>query len=264
MKSNPESQNVTDPVEPHPNAAAFEDQLRASMDDLLCKTRLHQDSWGFGEEDQWFLDEGSGEVVFTFPDSVVSAPAQVIGRFDSLSGSWTWAWADDSLPENLKDEAFRLREFGAENGFQHLILPRWSAEETHCWYMTALACALFEASGAYRGASGHTYTFLIFREAVTSPVLEPDGEDRPSEAFMSEAVEDFRACPGDPALQRQACCRYLKRGVLAGIAQDELIYRLGLAAPSVLDEAGYSPELSENVMGMLKSISDDEILDSPA
>jgi hypothetical protein len=262
MKSKPEWQKFTDPAHPQTNAAAFEDQLRASMDDLLRKTRTHQDSWGFGEEDQWFLDEGSGEVVFTFPDSVASAPAQVIGKFDSESGLWTWAWADDSLPDGLKEDALRLKEYGTEHGFQHLIVSTWEAEETHCWYMTALACALFEAAGAYRGVSDSVYTFIIFRDVVASPVIEPDQEQVTPDSLTSETVEDFRACLEDPEQQRQACCRYLKRGVMAGIAQDELIHRLGLAAPSVLDLAGYSPELSDSVMAMLKTISDDEILES--
>ncbi len=263
MKTKTE-QKTTGATETHANAAAFEDQLRASMDELLRKTRMHQDAWGLGEEDQWFLDEGSGEVVFTFADSVASAPAQVIGTFDSLSGIWSWAWTDETLPDNMKEDALRLKEFGAEHGFQHLLVPTWQAEETHCWYMTALACALFEASGAYRGATGHIYTFLTFREVLTSPVSQPEEMPANVDVVVAHAVEEFKTCVEEPEQQRQACCRYLKRGVLAGVAQDELIHRLGLSAPSVLDLAGYSADAADNVMGMLKTISDDEILECSA
>ncbi len=264
MKKETEIENSAGPAEPQNHAAEFEAQLRASMDDLLRKTRVHQDAWGLGEEEQWFLDEGSAELVFTFPDAVVSAPAQVIGSFDSLTGLWTWAWADDSVPDALKEDSLRLKEYGIEHGFQHLIVPSWQAEETHCWYMTALACALGEASGAYRGVFGQTFTFMIFREVAASPVEEPEPQPEAQEKFIAEAVEDFKACLDNSEQQRQACCRYLKRGALAGMAQDELIHRLGLAAPSVLDLAGYSSESSDGVMGMLKGISDDEIMECPA
>ncbi len=265
MNNTIESQKANNPTEPHANAAAFEDQLRASMDDLLRKTRIHQDAWRLGEEDQWFLDEGSGEVVFTFADSVASAPAQVIGTFDSLTGLWTWAWADAALPPELKQDALRLKEYGEEHGFQHLVVPTWQAEETHCWYMTALACALFEASGAYRGTSGHIYTFITFREVAACPVSEPEEETvvLDVDEFITTAIEDFKAALEDPEQQRQACCRYLKRGVRAGVAQDDLIHRLGLSAPSILDLAGYSAELADNVMATLKTISDEEILECP-
>lgn len=264
MSNTIESQQANSPAEPHVNAAAFEEQLRASMDDLLRKTRMHQDGWQLGEEEQWFLDESAGELIFTFPDSVASAPAQVIGTFDSLSGVWTWAWADEALPAELKEDALRLREYGQQHGFQHLVVPSWQAEETHCWYMTALACALFEASGAYRGTSGHVYTFITFREVAANPVTEPEEEVLDEDEFITAAIEDFKACLEDPEQQRQACCRYLKRGVLAGMAQDELIHRLGLSAPSVLDLAGYSTEMADSVMAALKTISDEEILECPA
>ncbi|HEY5910788.1 MAG TPA: hypothetical protein VJA21_09320 [Verrucomicrobiae bacterium] len=250
------------PDQPHINAAEFEAQLRASMDDLMVKTRTHQDAWGLGKEVQWCLDEGSGELVLTFPDSVVSAPAQVIGKFDSDLGDWTWAWADESLPENLRADAMRVHEYGMAHGYQHLVVPTWQAEESHCWYMTALACALCEASGAYRGVSGDIQTFVIYRNAVATPLADPEpGKGTTEEDLIAVAVEEFKACPEDADQQRQVCCRYLKRGALAGLEQDELIHRLGLEAPSVLDRAGYSAELSDNVMGMLKTISDQEIFE---
>src|SRR5438477_719390 len=84
----------------HDHAADFEALLRASMDELLVKTNAHREGWGLGEEDQWFLDEGSSEVIFTFADAVISAPAQVIGSYNIASHEWTWAWADPELPEN--------------------------------------------------------------------------------------------------------------------------------------------------------------------
>ena len=264
MKHKTDTPQSTAPTESHPNAAEFEAQLRASMDDLLRKTRTHQDGWGLGEEEQWLLDEGSGELVFTFPDAVASAPAQVIGTFDTLSSEWTCAWAQAALPDILKEDSLRLKTYGLEHGFQHLVVPNWVAEETHCWYMTALACALFKASGAYRGVSGHLYTFIIFREVVASAIRSDEEEPEPHDEFTSAAVEEFKNCLDDPEQQRQACCRYLKRGGLAGMAQDELIHRFGLAAPSVLDLAGYPPELADSVMAMLKTIADDEISESAA
>src|SRR5512141_1167262 len=87
------------------NAAQFESLLRSGMDDLLVKTSAHQDAWGLGREQQWFLDRGSGELIFTFPKTVVSMPAQVVGRFTRGKAIWTWAWADESIPEHLRVHA---------------------------------------------------------------------------------------------------------------------------------------------------------------
>jgi hypothetical protein len=242
----------------HGNAADFEATLRASMDELLLKTRAHQDAWGFGEEDQWCLDQGSGEVVFTFPDCVISAPAQVIGTLDAEQGTWTWAWADPAVPDHLKSDSWRLREYGEEHGFQHLVTRTWAAEESHCWYMAALACSLCQAQGVFRGITGSLHAFVSFYEPKTVSVSE--GAEEPNlDVLSAEAAEEFKVSIDDPDEQRQACIRYLKRGAVAGFPQDELIHRLGLWAPSVLDLAGYPAELADNVMGMLKTITDEEI-----
>ena len=93
MKTKTKSQDKPLPEQANGSAAEFEALLRTSMDDLTAKTKTHQEAWGFGEEDQWYLNQDSGELVFTFPDGVASGPGQVIGTFDPQAGTWTWAWA---------------------------------------------------------------------------------------------------------------------------------------------------------------------------
>jgi hypothetical protein len=240
------------------SAAEFETLLRSGMDDLTLKTGSHQETWGLGREEQWYLDDGSGEVIFTFPELVVSAPAQVIGTWDQETRMWTWAWADPLVPQELQVEAGRVREYGAQHGFQHLVNGSWEAEESHCWYMTALACWLCDAKGAYRGVTGSACTFLIFGDVLFNPINEtPIGPD--VESFVTNAVEDFKLCGPEPEAQREACCRYLKLGAVEGIDQPELIHRLGLASPSVLELAGYSPDGVQSIMDQLRTISDEEI-----
>ncbi len=239
------------------------------MDELMLKTRAHQDAWNFGQEDQWYLDQGLAELSFTFPDVVVSAPAQIIGTWQQDTGVWTWAWADPTLPAALQEDSYRLREYGEHHGFQHLLTEFWQAEESHCWYMTALACWLCDAKGAYRGVAGNTCTFMTFRDVVRNslPELLSDSSEgdfggpanETLEAFLSSSAEEFKRCSEFPEEQRKACCRYLSKGALEGIEQAELIHHLGLASPSVLDLAGYSPDSAQNVMDILKTISDEEI-----
>lgn len=257
-------------AEPPPaNASEFESLLRSAMDELMVRTRTHQDAWNFGQEEQWFLDQGSAELSFTFPDVVVSAPAQIIGTWQQDTGIWTWAWADPTVPAPLQEDSYRLREYGEHHGFQHLLTESWQAEESHCWYMTALACWLCDAKGAYRGVAGNTCTFITFREVSKNSVPElltdlmeddicsPVGERL--QAFLNSSAEEFKRCSAFPEEQRKACCRYLSKGALEGIDQAELIHHLGLASPSVLDLAGYCPDSAQNVMDILKTISDEEI-----
>jgi len=59
---------------------------------------------------------------------------------------------------------------------------------------------------------------------------------------------DLRAAKSDPAEQRQALCRYYKRGEKANLTNDELIDFLGVSTPSILDKAGYTEEEATALM----------------
>src|SRR5207245_2963150 len=107
-------------VDPSGAALDFDTLLRLSMEELLFKTQNHQDTWLFGEEEQWNLDPGQGELVFSFPGRMVVAPAQIIGTYEGQTGLWTWSWANPSVPETLAAHALRLKEYGAQTGIPRL------------------------------------------------------------------------------------------------------------------------------------------------
>src|SRR5262249_61070395 len=62
-----------------PDFAAF---LEGSMEGLRIQTAAHQSTWGLGQEKQWNFEQDRGELLFTFPDKIAKAPAQIIGTFD--------------------------------------------------------------------------------------------------------------------------------------------------------------------------------------
>jgi len=246
--------------EPGGGGIDFDALLRFSMEELLLKTQTHQELWLFGQEEQWNLDPGQTELAFAFPGRLVTAPAQVIGTYDRETPHWTWGWADASVPENLAAHAHYLKQFGEQNGIARLTTPDWAAEETDCWYMVALACHLCGFHGAYRAPSEKFYSFISFGQVEVNPALEARGELLKS--FVQESAGDFRTCADSLEQQRLACCRYFRRGSLVGFSQQELIDSLALAARSVLDDAGYSPDAADRVMDMIGGISDEEIQSS--
>jgi hypothetical protein len=241
-------------------ALDFDGLLRLSMEELLLKTQEHQQTWLFGNEEQWNLDPGRGELAFKFPGRLVFAPAQTIGTYSGETALWTWSWADSSVPENLTVHASHLRQFGEENRIPRLTSPEWEGEETDCWYMAALACRLCGFHGAYRGPSETIYTFITFGAVNLNPPLENHSELLKN--FSIEAASEFRTCSDSLEEQRRACCRYFRRGTLVGLSQSELIDSLALCAPSVLETAGYPPDSAERVMEMIGGISDEEIKSS--
>ncbi|HZR21683.1 MAG TPA: hypothetical protein VFE51_30655 [Verrucomicrobiae bacterium] len=250
--------------EPAPDSGGapvdFDALLRGSMEELLLNTQSHQQAWLFGKEEQWNLDPGRGELVFSFPGRLVVAPAQIIGTLDTQTSHWTWSWANSSIPEQLSAHATALREFGSENNIPRLTTPDWPAEETDCWYMAALACRLCGFLGAYRGPGENLYSYITFGQVQLNPPME--AREELLNNFGLEAAGEFRNCVENFDEQRRACCRYFRRGALVGLSQQELIDSLALSVPSVLETAGYPPDAAERVMEMIGGISDEEIQNS--
>src|SRR5262249_42726960 len=119
-----------------PDFRAF---VEGSMEGLRLQTEAHQGTWHFGEEERWDFTQDTGEIVFTYPSTVVRAPAQVIGTFDSTAGTWMWAWANSSISDSLARDSVRVREYGEQHGIRRLTSASWPGEETDGWRMAALA-----------------------------------------------------------------------------------------------------------------------------
>jgi hypothetical protein len=144
--------------------AEFKELIGGSMEGLRLQTEAHQGTWHFGDSERWDFSQDTGELVFTFPDTIARAEAQIIGSFDSREGSWMWGWANTSIADTLTRDSVRVRDYGEQHRIRRLTTPIWSGEETDGWHMAALANRLCETNGVYRGPAGTTFVFFTFGE----------------------------------------------------------------------------------------------------
>jgi hypothetical protein len=148
-----------------PDFKAF---VEGSMEGLRLQTEAHQGTWRFGQSERWDFSQDTGELVFTFPDLIVRAPAQIIGSFDSVEGSWMWAWANSSIAASLARDSVLLREYGEQHRIRRLTTPSWPAVERDGWHMAAFANRLCESNGVYRGPAGTTFVFITLGQVQMS------------------------------------------------------------------------------------------------
>jgi len=69
----------------------------------------------------------------------------------------------------------------------------------------------------------------------------------------------LRVAKGNPELQKQAICRYYKRGEKANLSRGELIDFLGVSSPSIFDMADYSDEEGDATMEIASRITDEDL-----
>jgi len=87
---------------------------------------------------------------------------QVIATRNGDDGTLMWGWDHPSIAEPLRKHARKVREFGEQHGYNWLTTQMIHCPEDKAWELTALACKLNEAQGAYRGPSGNAAIFMTF------------------------------------------------------------------------------------------------------
>jgi hypothetical protein len=118
----------------------------------------------------WSLDLESGTIRFEAAGKpMATAPVQIIGTLDPVTGSWLWGWDHPSVPVPLRRAAGRLRALGAQRGIASFTERQVPATEDDAWSWTALAALLDGAEGAYAAPTDRARIFLVFGRVTLQP-----------------------------------------------------------------------------------------------
>ncbi len=147
---------------------ALQPQIEKAVSALQAMTTAHDATWQLGEAD-WSADLDHGTIEFTSPNGTRAvARCQVIGTYDTKQGSWLWGWDHPSVPPPVAVHAKKVLAHGQQHGFDVLTTRKLEIPEEQCWELTALACMLNGAQGAYRGPAGTTLVFFTFGKVTLS------------------------------------------------------------------------------------------------
>jgi len=138
------------------------ERIEDAMVGLQTLTAAHDQMWQIGQA-AWSVNQADGMITFTLPSGIVAtAPVQFVGSYNTHDGTWLWGWDNPSLEASLTENARKVQSFGKEHGYEVLTTPKLVCPEEQCWELTALACMLAQAQGAYRGPAGAVRVFMTF------------------------------------------------------------------------------------------------------
>jgi hypothetical protein len=142
--------------------ADLQSQIERAMAGLQVQTAAHDGLWQIGQA-AWSVDQTQGTITFTSPKGLrATAPVKIVGSYDTRDDTWLWAWENPSIEPALTEHARKVQAYGHEKGYDVLTTPQFTCLEEQCWELTALACMLAEAQGAYRGPAGTAMVFMTF------------------------------------------------------------------------------------------------------
>jgi hypothetical protein len=134
------------------------EELSEKQDDLWARFDL-------SVHPRWDVNQTTGQLIFS-NDGVpkVIADVQYVGSISTISGTWLWSWANFSILETVKGSILQVCDFGYENHFPHLTIPKWYAGEEDGWHMAAIAAHLLNGKGVYRTPKETGFTFLLITD----------------------------------------------------------------------------------------------------
>ncbi len=125
-----------------------------------CKRRYGITTWP-----RWDYDLDAGNLVFSDGGvAKVIASIQVVGSTSNMSHTWLWAWANESLPPNVTEQAREVRQFGIAEGLSRLTEPQLADDEFLGWEMTAIAARIVGAKGAYRCPADNGFMYVVYKD----------------------------------------------------------------------------------------------------
>ena len=149
-------------------SSEFRELIQKALIHLQTLTDAHDGLWQIGSA-AWNADLDAGTITFDSPNGMRAvAPLQIIGTYNTRDSTFLWAWDHPAVSPPLDEHAQQTREYGEAHGISELTQLKLHCSANRCWELTAVACLLCGAQGAYRGPSGPTHVFMTFGDVQLS------------------------------------------------------------------------------------------------
>lgn len=157
----------------------FQGLIEECMAELKAKNEAQTLTWGLGNFAKSRFDRDAGLLLYSNPhdDLIAVCPVQLIGTYEFSDGFWLWAWANTWIPDKLKADSLKVKEFGEKNGLFPLTSESWKNEEHAAFCMLAVATKISEANGGtditiQQQDGSEMRLYFTFRDVLTT--RDPD------------------------------------------------------------------------------------------
>lgn len=144
----------------------FEQYLSSSFEYLQKMQDKFIEDYRIGSYEHWDWDQESGKLIFSDEGrAVLELDIDFVGTLSTATNTWMWAWANQSLTENIRATSREIRDIGDERQFLKLACAHWIADESDGWAMTAIMAKDTGAMGAYRTPSDNGFVYMTVNKA---------------------------------------------------------------------------------------------------
>ena len=89
-----------------------------------------------------------------------------IGSWSSISNSWMWTWANESVTEKTRQKSAKIKELAKITGYDVFSLEAFEAKESSAHQLTAISAYYLNAIGYYIAPFDELKSFLALTNVV--------------------------------------------------------------------------------------------------
>lgn len=89
-----------------------------------------------------------------------------IGSWGQADESWVWAWSNENLPEDIREEAKGLKDLAKDTGYEVFEQGAFKCEEIVARDLAFMSVCKLDAVGIYRIATEEGYLFLALKNKI--------------------------------------------------------------------------------------------------
>lgn len=129
----------------------FDRYLEDALDELEVKQQSLATAYGLGEHERFVVDYEDLTLAF-FEGERPCAIARILPVATHIPNkrSFRWAWANNMLPQPVRELSKAVMELHALTGFELFAQETIECDESMAWEIAALACKCLGKAGAYR------------------------------------------------------------------------------------------------------------------
>ena len=120
---------------------------------------------GMAQATSWHVDVSGGVVRFMGPGGAgLEGRGQILGSYESESGTWEWAWYHPDVPESWKQDSIAVKRYGEEHSLAPLTTGIIRATLPEAWQLVIVAAEIVNPQGVYAGPLEGTVLAVTFRD----------------------------------------------------------------------------------------------------
>lgn len=145
--------------------------LEAGFAHVQALQNVHEGTWKMSEAERYDVDLSAGQIYWTYPDKIVSAPAELLGTWSPQDGTFLWGWDHPSAPPGSAVSTAALKSHAVAHGITELQSSKTACDFDECWKLAAAAGLVGDLQGISRfeASPGGPWAYIGFGNITISP-----------------------------------------------------------------------------------------------